>query len=77
MKKCLLFSTRVILIKGLFSGGPVIYQSDHALAGVISYLNYGIDKDSGATIIFAQVCSKIAFYFDWISQITGIELPKC
>lgn len=77
MQSCVLFSIHFILITDYFSGGPVIYQKDHALIGIISYLNYGVDEDSKATIIFAQVCSKISYYFDWISQITGIELPKC
>lgn len=79
MKIYVLSLIHVILITDFpfFLGGPVIYQKDHALVGIISYLNYGIDEDSQATIIFAQVCSKISYYFDWISQITRIELPKC
>lgn len=59
------------------SGGPLIREEDGTLIGVLSFVveNDGIyDFDNH---IHYQVSTNIRYYFDWIAEVTGLEMPKC
>lgn len=54
-----------------YIGGPLLRKSDGTMIGVTSAL---IRYDVTVT---KQYFTRIHHYFDWISEITGLELPKC
>lgn len=61
-----------------FSGGPVIRQSDGVLIGHVSG---GRIESKGFffkkhTMVF-QVFTNFHFHFDWIANVTGLNLPRC
>lgn len=60
----------------LFSllGGPLMRFSDKTLIGVLSMKGPEPDTVIEPRI---QLSTNIYYYFDWISEMTGIELPKC
>lgn len=52
-------------------GGPFLRERDGTLLGVLSSFQ------SEKNIVYQQFFTKIHRYFDWISEVTGMELPKC
>lgn len=54
------------------SGGPLMSVKSKVLVGVASFI-YKI----GNCEDFPQAFTKIAFYREWISQTTGLNLTKC
>lgn len=52
-------------------GGPVLWQNDGSLVGVSSGTHNA--RDQGRIQIFTNV----PYYYKWIEQVTGLELPKC
>lgn len=63
-------------IADIHLGGPLIREKDGTLIGVI---NSGIaDQEiTGVDDIYVQVNADIRYYFDWISETTGLDMPKC
>lgn len=57
---------KLIWLGRFVSGGPMILQKD----GV----QYGVYKGH---FMFYQIFMKMSFFFDWISDITGMDLPEC
>lgn len=55
-------------------GSPLIRASDKAVIGLLSIITHGKDND---LIVCGHVSTNIHFYFDWISKLTGMDLPKC
>lgn len=51
------------------SGGPLIRQSD----GV----QFGVAKSNFAPPHNFHGYTKLSYFFDWISNVTGLSLPKC
>lgn len=49
------------------SGGPLVLQKDNSLLGIIRSGNQ----------FNLQIFTKVHFYFDWISHVTGLNLPQC
>lgn len=55
-------------------GGPLLRHKDNKL--------YGVNRGTVTVIGDAdtpplQIFTRITYFFNWISQITGMELPKC
>lgn len=59
------------------SGGPLIKQEDSTLIGITSYVQFKTWALFRKDPINLQIFTKIHYYFDWISEKTGIELPEC
>lgn len=58
-------------------GGPLLRRSDNTFIGVISFLRYKRWHLFCIRPVKLQGFTKVHYHFDWISQITGLELPKC
>lgn len=55
------------------TGGPVLLEKDGTLLGVISSrVHHGETR-----IPTTQGFMKLTYFFDWISKITGLDLPNC
>lgn len=50
-------------------------EKDNILYGVVN--GAIIRKKDDVPLTPIQIAAKIPHYFDWISHITGMELPKC
>lgn len=59
------------------SGGPLIRQSDSTLIGVASFVRKLANADIEGNFVVKQFFQNIHFHFNWISNITGLELPTC
>lgn len=59
------------------SGGPLLRRSDNTFIGVISFLRYRRWHLFCIHPVKLQGFTKVHYYFDWISHITGLELPRC
>lgn len=61
------------------AGGPLLHTADGTLIGIMSFVNELSETD--ITIpqekCIAQGYTNIRYHFEWISKITGLELPKC
>lgn len=55
-------------------GGPLLRSSDFSLIGVT---NFGSFDDVKKQTMSLQVFAYIPHYFNWISKITGLEMPIC
>lgn len=55
-----------------FPGGPLIRQKDGVQIGVHKgfYETFGMREPLG-------IFTRISFFFDWISFVTGLDLPLC
>lgn len=52
-------------------GGPLLRKSDGAMIGISSaVMRYDVT-------VTGQYFTRVHRYFDWISEITGLEMPKC
>lgn len=62
-----------------FLGGPLIHSDDGTLIGVVNFVNENDDeKETNVHVkCDVQVYANIRYHFKWISQITGLDLPKC
>lgn len=70
----LAFVKGTILIEiGVFLGGPAIQSDDGTLLGVVAVALLNGDPPN----VIAHASTNVRFYFDWISEITGLDLPKC
>lgn len=67
---CALASNRQFLRLG-DSGGPLLRQKDGTFIGIVSA------KSPYEGTTNRHFFTKIHYYFDWISEITGLELPTC
>lgn len=56
------------------SGGPLFRKSDKTLIGLISFIQ---DVRYKGSVVQLQAFAKITYFYEWISEITGIELPIC
>lgn len=52
-----------------------MFEDDSTLAGVVNFFKW--HEENGHFVITAQVFQNIYYHFNWISEITGIDLPKC
>lgn len=60
-------------------------QEDNTLLGVAAYVHTDPEFDAvmqslgtfHKNPVVLQVFTKIHYYFDWISAITGLDLPNC
>lgn len=59
------------------SGGPLVLQKDYTLVGVASFVQKFDRIHMAQQSIHNQAFQNIHFYFEWISRITGIQLPVC
>lgn len=55
------------------SGGPLLRESDSHLIGAMSF----IQMDETFENVELQVFTNIFYYFDWISQVTQLDLTAC
>lgn len=53
-------------------GSPLVHRSSRMLVGVLNY-HHDSDYGKGCPMVFHH----IGFHYEWISNITGIEMPKC
>lgn len=54
----------------VFKGGPLVWENDGKLIGVMSsYIKYDRNKQS-----ILQIFMNIPYYFEWIERITGMEI---
>lgn len=58
-------------------GGPLMSGDNRTLIGVASHVRYNFFAEYRKNPINKQIFMKIHYYFDWISEVTGLELPKC
>lgn len=58
------------------SGGAVIRQRDHTLIGIGSHVFPSSFVLDGKPVV-VQGITNLYYFFDWISEKTGLELPKC
>lgn len=72
-------SSRLIMTKicllCVFSGGPLIEQSDGSLLGITSFGD--VEPGVVSRGYSLQVFTSVHVYFDWIQAGTGLEMPKC
>lgn len=54
------------------SGGPLVMQNENILIGVTSFIH-----PSNCEAGLPQGFTDVVPYFDWIANITGLNLPKC
>lgn len=54
------------------SGGPVVRNTDKTLVGIVSF-----NHKTGVLKGFAQGFSKVLWHTEWLSNITGLNLPVC
>lgn len=47
-------------------GGPLVRIKDNTLIGLTSFI-----------LSHISIFTNIHYYFEWISEVTGIDLPKC
>lgn len=59
------------------SGGPLIRQRDSTLIGVASFVRKMVNTEIEGNFVVNQFFQNIHFHFNWISNITGLELPAC
>lgn len=61
------------------TGGPLLHANDGKLIGVMSFVHERDDDDIAAPQekCLAQGYTNVRYHFEWISSITGLELPKC
>lgn len=60
---------------GLFpTGGPLVERSDGAMVGIISLIAL---EDPGLEKVTLQAFARVHSYFDWIEEVTGLEMPVC
>lgn len=60
-----------------FSGGPLLRQSDGSLIGLASFVrlkSWHLLRRIPAQV---QGFTKVHYFFEWISKVTEIKLPKC
>lgn len=73
MKKNI-FKTNAWIVN--ITGSPLIRESDNALIGIFSFSRFNPFSSSRFEVSCLGT-TNIHYYFDWISKITGIDLPKC
>lgn len=54
------------------SGGPLIRRDDNTLIGIVSFAR--VDDCSAG---WPQGFTRITFYYQWISKVTGLKLAEC
>lgn len=59
------------------TGGPLIRESDGTLIGVLAFVNEHNEIEDPNSRVDLQISTNIQKYFDWISNVTGLNLPKC
>lgn len=55
-------------------GGPMIRRRDGTQFGITRAIIRDRDADEPTTV---QVYTKISYFFDWITAVTSLDLPKC
>lgn len=55
------------------SGGPLLRERDGKLIGTMSF----VQMDETYESVELQVFTNIFFYFDWIAQVTQLDMPEC
>lgn len=58
-------------------GGPLMLQHDGSLVGVASFVEVKRFAFLHRNPIRLQVFVNIQYYYDWISGVTGLEMPQC
>lgn len=56
------------------AGGPLLQRSDGSLIGLTSFI-YG--ENAEIEEVTLQAFTRIHTYFDWIYEVTGLEMPVC
>lgn len=59
----------------LILGGPLVRERNGTLIGVVHAVS--IEKNDDMIHITLSKYMKIDYYFNWISNVTGISLPDC
>lgn len=60
----------------LVLGGPLLREYDEALLGITSYVKELVHQTT-KEISYFQVFSNIYYHYEWISNVTGLQLPTC
>lgn len=55
------------------TGGPLVRRSNGSLIGVTSF----VDSQTGIMPFEVNAFSKVHLFYDWMSEVTGLDLPKC
>lgn len=59
------------------SGGPMIREEDGTLIGTLAFVIEDDEIYDFDNHIHYQVSTNIRYYFDWIADVTGLDMPKC
>lgn len=60
-----------------FAGGPLIHANDGTLIGVMNFVDEDHSFNTPQLRCQVQAFANIRYHFKWISQVTGLQLPKC
>lgn len=52
-------------------------QDDKTVIGITSQIRFKWLRRFRQDPVDVQLFTNIQYYFDWISEVTGMELPKC
>lgn len=58
------------------AGGPLLFPNK-TLIGVTSYTTNSNVEFMGHYPHMIQTFTSVQYFYDWISKVTGLELPKC
>lgn len=55
----------------------MVRTSDQALIGITSYAEMVTKRVNADYPVKVQIFTNVHYYFNWIADVTGIDLPKC
>lgn len=60
-----------------YPGGPLLRERDGALIGAMGFVTVHVNENGTVIDVKSQVFTNILYFYDWISAVTGFELPHC
>lgn len=55
----------------------MIRKLDGVLIGVLAFVNEDDQIEDVNRRVDLQISTNIRYYFEWISEVTALEMPKC